>query len=141
MKLRTLLRLVPLAAFVAGCSHLDVSAPGSEDRVLKGMITYNLDAALPADAVVTVRVIDAANPAGPLNLLGEATLPHPGPPPIPFQVEYRASDDQLMHQVTVDVRISFGGKLQFHSVGGNPVTLGNFDDTHVIKVEAAGGRW
>ena len=142
MKSRTLFgAALSLLLMTSGCGHLDVDAPVSDDRVLTGMINYDLEAALPADAVITVRVIDLSNPAAPMNVLGETTIEHPGTPPVPFRVEYRATDQQLMHQVVVDARISFGGKLHFHTVGGHPVTLGNFSDTHVVKVEPTSGRW
>jgi uncharacterized lipoprotein YbaY len=137
MKLRffpgALLGVVLLAA---GCGHLDVTPPGAEDRVLTGLVTYELDMPLPDDAVVTVRVIDASNPASPM-VLGETTITRPGHPPIPFRVEYRADDELLTHQVKVEARISIGGKLRFYSVAGYPVTLGNVNDTHVVKVEPA----
>ena len=48
------------ALLAAGCNHLDVTPPGAEDRVLTGLVTYDLDMPLPDDAVVTVRVIDAS---------------------------------------------------------------------------------
>ena len=142
MKSRTLFgAALSLLLMTSGCGHLDVATPGSDDRVLNGMINYDLQAAFPADAVITVRVVDMSNPALPMNVLGEATIEHPGPPPVPFHVEYHATDEQLMHQVAVDARVSFGGKLHFHTVGGHPVTLGNFSDTHVVKVEPTSGKW
>ena len=135
MKSRTLFGVAfGLLLFASGCGHLDVTTPTSDDRVLNGMINYNLEAALPPDAVITVRVVDISNPDLPMNVLGETTIEHPGTPPVAFRVEYHATDAQLMHQVVVDARISFGGKLRFHSVGGHPVTLGNFTDTHVVQV-------
>jgi uncharacterized lipoprotein YbaY len=128
--------LLGVVLLVAGCGHLDVTPPGAEDRVLTGLVTYELDMPLPDDAVVTVRVIDASNPASPM-VLGETTIPHPGHPPIPFRIEYRADDELLTHQVRVEARISIGGKLRFYSVAGYPVTLNNVNDTHVVKVEPA----
>jgi uncharacterized lipoprotein YbaY len=134
MKTRLLVFTALLAFVASGCSHLDLSAPGSEDRVLNGLVSYDLETPLPPDAVITVRVIDLSNPSDRFAILGETTIEHPATTPIPFRVEYHATDEQLMRRVSVDVRISFGGKLHFHTVGGNPVTLGNFNDTHVIRV-------
>ena len=122
------------ALLAAGCNHLDVTPPGAEDRVLTGLVTYDLDMPLPDDAVVTVRVIDASNAAAPM-VLGETTITRPGHPPVPFRIEYRADDELLMHEVRVEARISIGGQLRFYSVAGHPVTLGNVNDTHVVKVE------
>jgi len=126
---------------VAGCGHLDVTAPGPVDRVLTGMVNFALEATLPADAVVTVRIIDTSNPANPMNVLGETTITNPGKAPIPFRIEYRADDEVLMHQVKVDARITFGGKLRFYSVAGHPLTLGNAGDSHVVQVEPTSEKW
>ncbi len=124
------------ALLAAGCNHLDVTAPFTEDRVLTGLVTYEIEMPLPDDAVVTVRVIDASNPAAPM-VLGETTVTRPGRSPIPFRIEYRADDELLMHQIRVEARISIGGKLRFYSVAGHPVTLSNVNDLHVVKVEPA----
>ena len=141
MKFLSLLCLAGAALLVTGGGHLDVTPPGREDRVLSGMVNYELDAALPADAEVTVRVVDASAPGAGLRVLGETTIKNPGKAPIPFRVEYRADDQVLMHLVQVEARISFGGKLRFYSVAGHPITLGNVNDTHVVQVEPTGGRW
>jgi len=139
MKTLTLLGALLAGALVsAGCGHLDTTAAGPADRVLTGEVNYGEAASLPDNAVVTVRIVDKSNPAAPMTVLGETSIMHPGPGPVPFRIEYRAEDDVLMHQVNVEARIAIGGKLRFLSVSGHPLTLGNCHDTHVVQVEPAG---
>ena len=132
--------LAGCALLAGGCGHLDTSAAGAADRVLTGEVNYDGTAQLPDDAVVTVRIVDNSNPVAPMSMLGETTITHPGPGPVPFRIEYRAEDEVLMHQVNVEARIAFGGKLRFFSLNGHPLTLGNCQDTHVVHVEPVGGR-
>jgi uncharacterized lipoprotein YbaY len=141
MKPRKFSALLLTTLLLTACGHLDMAEPAPEDRVLTGTVNFEQEMALPADAVAVVRVIDASNPAVPVNVLGETTLKNPGRFPIPFRIEYRADDEALMHQVRVEARISFGGKLRYHSVTGHPVTLGNVNDPHYVTVEATDGKW
>jgi uncharacterized lipoprotein YbaY len=142
MKTRILLGALLSGALLAGgCGHVDPAAASGSDRVLTGEVTYDGAAQLPDDAVVTVRILDNSNPVAPMSMLGETTITRPGPGPVPFRIAYRAEDEVLLHQLNVEARIAFGGKVRFYSVAGHPLTLGNCQDSHVVHVEPVrGGR-
>lgn len=126
----------------AGCEHLDLATAGSPDRVLNG--TLNVPSALPAGTEVLVRLIDVAAkdsapmPAGsdlPLGdrarpvavdrVLGEhrQKLETGTTQPVPFKIEYRAEDSVLRHGLTVEARISYGGKVRYRTLNAHVVTL------------------
>jgi uncharacterized lipoprotein YbaY len=136
-----LLRLfaaVCLAQLVSGCASLDVAAPGNADRVLRG--TVSAPSALPAGAVVVVRLVDALGAAisrgdVPLadrptavpveRVLGEfrQTLTAMRSEPLPFEIAYRAEDAELRRGLNVDVRITFGGRMHFRTISAHVLTL------------------
>lgn len=139
-----------LGQFVAGCTHLDIAAPGNVDRVLRGTIT--VPSALPAGAEVVVRLVDVAPAAiarGDLplgdraaavpveRLLGEfrQTLPAMRSEPLPFEIAYRADDTELRHGLNVDVRISFGGRLRFRTISAHVLTLASSPFPQDIAVQ------
>ncbi|MBI4622141.1 MAG: YbaY family lipoprotein [Verrucomicrobia bacterium] len=126
----------------AGCEHLDLASTGSPDRVLNG--TLNFPSALPAGTEVLVRLIDGAAkdsalmPAGtdlPLGdrakpvavdrVLGEQRqkLETGTTQPVPFKIEYRAEDSVLRRGLTVEARVSYGGKVRFRTLNAHVVTL------------------
>jgi uncharacterized lipoprotein YbaY len=122
---------------LSGCGQIDVSPEGDPARVLTGQVELGDSAALPADAVVTVRVVDAS--AGmPPRILGSQTIDRPGAAPIDFHVEYRAEDEILRRGLLVEVRVSYGGKVRYFNVNHYAVTFGNAADVHRITVDRAG---
>jgi len=158
MKNTLLFLFAALGALFAAtaCSHLDLAPEGDPSRVLNGTVTLRSDAALPPDAVVVVRVIDTsghaqaagaagdlpvvgstATPASVERVLGEQTIRSPGAAPIPFHVEYSADDGLLRHGLNVDVRISFGGRVQFRTASAHVVTLSSANYPHEVWVEPA----
>ncbi|HWA10949.1 MAG TPA: YbaY family lipoprotein [Opitutaceae bacterium] len=139
--MKTFLRFVlPLAALLltAGCGHLDLQSEGDPDRVLTGTVNFHASEPLPPDAVVTVRLVDPTGSAGLPLVLGEQTIEHPGSPPIPFRIEYRADDDRLRRGLSLEARVSIGGKLRFYNVNGYGVTLAKAGDPHEIWVNPSG---
>jgi uncharacterized lipoprotein YbaY len=136
----------PLLGFLAavaalgfsGCGQLDLTPEGDPARVLTGQVEIGEDAALPADTVVTVRVLDATAVGMPPQVLGSQTINNPGVAPIRFRVEYRADDDLLRRGLNVEARISFGGKIRYFNLNRYVVTLGNAAEAHRISVHAAG---
>ncbi len=136
--------LVPLVALLAlllgGCGSIDLTPAGNPERVLNGAVNFN--GALPANAEVLVRVIETPRnepgipradlPATPgvvaergERVLGETRLDTTRvvQEPVPFKVEYTADDAQLRRGLTVDVRISFGGKVRMRTINAHIVTL------------------
>jgi hypothetical protein len=49
------------ALALAGCGHLELSPEGDPSRVLTGQVELGAPEPLPADALITVRVVDASN--------------------------------------------------------------------------------
>lgn len=158
MKTSPLFLFAALGAMFAAtaCSHLDLTPEGDPSRTIDGTVTFRSDAALPPDAVVVVRVIDTsgrepaaggaaatlpvANPAKPApvdRVLGQQTITAPGAMPIPFHVEYNADDSLLRHGLNIDVRISFGGRVQYRTASAHVVTLSSANASHEVWVEPA----
>ena len=141
MKLPFLLPLMlAVTLLISGCGHLDIQPEGDPDRVLTGTVNFHASEPLPADTVVAVRLIDPNGVAGAMMVLGEQTIEHPGNPPIPFRLEYRAEDDVLRRGVKLEARVSIGGKLRYYNVNGYGVTLAKASASQEIWVNAAGGN-
>jgi len=126
------------ALALAGCGELDLTPEGSPGRVLTGRIELSDSAALPADAVVSVRVVDPSAAGMPPLVLGSQTIRGPGAAPVEFRVEYRAEDEALRRGLNIEARVSYGGKVRYFNVNKYVVTLGNAADPHRITVSPAG---
>jgi uncharacterized lipoprotein YbaY len=126
------------ALALTGCGQMDLTPEGDPGRVLTGTVDVGEDMALPADATVTVRVVDASNPGMPPVVLGSQTITNPGVAPVAFRVVYRADDETLRQGLYVDARIAFGGKVRFFSLNKYAVTLGNAADEHRVTVVRTG---
>jgi uncharacterized lipoprotein YbaY len=152
-----LLLLVSIAGLLlgAGCGNITTTLGGDPNRVMTGTVNYNGDLTLPADAELVIRLMDPTgipqtpNPTNkdlpvlaqakvqpsPVQL-AEQTIKVTGPGPISFRLEYTASDDMLRHGLTLEARISFGGRVRLRTVNRRAVTLGNANDPHAVRVEA-----
>lgn len=133
----TTLGVLALAALWASCSHLDLTPPGSAERVLVGTVSTRSGGELPPNAEVTVRVMDLSSGSGRADVLGEQTITDARTMPVPFRIEYRAEDALLMRNVTVEARISVDGRLSYLTKTAHPLTLANVNDTHRVEVEPA----
>jgi uncharacterized lipoprotein YbaY len=138
--MKAILGLLSAAAALglAGCGHLDLTPEGDPARVLTGQVQIGDAIALPADTVITVRVVDATAVGVPPQVLGSQTIKDPGAAPVSFRVEYRADDEMLRKGLNVEARISFGGKIRYFNLNRYAVTLGNAADPHRINVDPAG---
>jgi uncharacterized lipoprotein YbaY len=134
---RLIIALAALTA-LAGCGQMDFTPEGNPARVLSGEISLGDAMALPADAVVTVRVVDSNTSGMPPRVLGAQTINNPGASPVTFRVEYNAADELLRLGLNIEVRVSFGGKVQYFNRNHYAVTLGNVSDTHRISVDRSG---
>jgi uncharacterized lipoprotein YbaY len=134
---RILISLAALAA-LAGCGQIDFTPEGNPARVLSGEISLGYSAVLPADAVVTVRVIDSNTSGMPPKVLGSQTITNPGVSPVAFRVEYNADDQLLRLGLNIEARVSYGGKVQYFNRNHYAVTIGNVSDTHRISVDRSG---
>jgi putative lipoprotein len=137
--MRAALGLLAAAALaLCGCGQLDLSPEGDPSRVLVGEVALGDPAALPPDAVVTVRVVDASITGAPPQVLGSQTLRGPVSSPVAFRVEYRADDELLRRGLNVEVRVSYGGRVRYYNKSNFAVTLGNASETHRINVNPVG---
>lgn len=118
----------------SACKQLDVTTPSSDERVLAGVVTTSSRDELPADAEVTVRVLDVSRGDSQPQILGEQTMKRPAVGPVSFRIEYRADETMLLRGVSADARVSIGGKLRYSTRAADPVTLGNFSERHVLVV-------
>jgi uncharacterized lipoprotein YbaY len=149
-----------IAVLAAGCGHLDLAATGDPNRVLVGTVSYSQPATLPDDAEVLVRVMDphprpvngtasSLTPPGQMPLinqpvtatmasaatlgpqeLGEQIIKHPGASPVAYRIEYQADDELLRRGVIVEVRVSYGGRVQLVNGNQYSVTLADVTDPH-----------
>ena len=126
------------ALALAGCGHLELSPEGDPSRVLTGQVELGAPEPLPADAVITVRVVDASNPGMPPEVLGSQTIKNPGAAPIAFRVEYRAEDEVLRRGLNIEARVSIGGRVRYYNLSRYVVTLGNASDPHRIYANPVG---
>src|SRR5208283_5004694 len=110
------------ALALAGCGQIDLTPESNPSRALTGRIDLAGPAALPADALVTVRVV------------GSQTIRSPGAAPIAFRVEYSAEDDVLRRGLNVEARVSYGGKVRYFNVSKYVVTLSNAAEPLMITV-------
>jgi uncharacterized lipoprotein YbaY len=138
--MRHALGILAAAAALAlvGCGHLELSPEGDPSRILTGQVELGVSEPLPADAIVTVRVVDASNAGMPPEVLGSQTIKNPGAAPISFRVEYRAEDEVLRRGLNVEARVSVGGKVRYYNLNRYVVTLGNASDPHRIYVNPVG---
>lgn len=154
------LRLPFLAPFVfaligAGCGSIEVSTGGNPERVLNGVVATG--GGLPAGAEVVVRLISAPGThesqraagsdvpvmtrpaaAGLERVLGEQTqtLAAGTAEPVPFRIEFTAEDAVLRRGLNLDVRVSFGGRLQYRTVNAHVVTLASSPFKQIVMVQA-----
>jgi uncharacterized lipoprotein YbaY len=138
MKNPTAILAAAAALAFAGCGQLDLAPEGDPGRLLTGRIELEDGAALPADAVITVRVVDPSNTGMPPEVLGSQTLNNPGSAPVEFRVVYRAEDELLRRGLNIEVRVSYGGKVRYFNRNRYAVTPGNAADTHRITVNPIG---
>lgn len=138
--MKSLLGLLAAVAALglSGCGQLDLTPEGDPSRVLTGEVQIGGEIALPADTVVTVRIIDESAVGMPPLVLGSQTIRNPGVAPISFRVEYRAVDDALRRGLNVEARVSYGGRVRYFNLNRYAVTLGNAADSHRINVNPAG---
>src|ERR1019366_7381288 len=153
--MKHLIALLSAAAALAlsGCGQLDLTPEGDPSRAANGRIDLGEAAALPADTVVTVRVVDSSAAGMPPEVLGTRppparghppggpgtqTLRNPGAAPIAFRVEYRAEDELLRRGLNIEVRISYGGRVRYFNRNQYALTLGNAANEHRITVNPTG---
>lgn len=137
-----------------GCGHVDLTPEGNPDRVVTGTVNVTMNLLPPPDASVVVRVIEPADvtnvttaPANdlvigergpqvrPENVLGEQQIHAPAAVPVPFRLEFKASDAELRRGLNIEARISWGGKVRFRTVESQVITLATIAQPQVVWVQ------
>ena len=121
---------------LVGCQYVDTTPLAPGYQVLKGTVTCPPDVTLPPDASVAVWLLDTANNDIPV---GTQTIKNPGASPIPFAIDYTASDLQLPHHVRIEARVEYGGKLRLMSGHSHVVTPDNASQPFSLTVSPLGG--
>jgi uncharacterized lipoprotein YbaY len=107
------------------------------DQVLNVTVGWPSNVTLPADAVITVSLLDVSRDNLPLD---ERTLAQPGAQPVAFQLAYKAEEIQPPHRARLEARISYGGRLRLISNRQrNFVTTSNAAGTFALTVDPLGG--
>ena len=140
------------AWLLAGCASIDTTPMGRPDRVLTGTVAPS--GPLPAGTEILVRLVappaavarapGADRPAGALpaweggeRVLGESrqTLAQGSSQPVPFRLEYHADDAQLRRGLSVDVRVSEGGRVRFRTIQAHVLTLASSPYPQEVRVQ------
>jgi len=121
-------RLALLACtFLAGCGHVEMTPEGDANREVTGTVNLRVQADLPADTTVLVRVIDGARAEPTLRVLGEQAITRAGNPPVAYHVEFDAEDALLRRGVNIEARVSFGGQICYYNTNAIGLSLGTID--------------
>jgi putative lipoprotein len=137
-----MISLFSISLLVATASLIACSSTASDGPAVTGTVTYRQRIALPADAVVTVRIEDVSRADAPAEVLGEQVIETEGKQvPMPFAVSYDTGRIKDNHTYSLRVRIEdSAGKLLFINDTSVPViTQGNpTQDVEVVVVPVGG---
>jgi uncharacterized lipoprotein YbaY len=138
---------------LGGCAQIDLTPEGDPNRVLTGTVAAS--SPLPAGAEIVVRILDTSVRDTPRTMGADVVAPDrnrqpaierevasttqvlPGAidAPVPFRIEYQATDAQLRRGLTVDVRVSFDGRVRYRTVSAHIVTLASAQHPHEVFVQ------
>ena len=111
-----------LAIFVVALGIDSVWSQGTAPGAVVGTVTYRQRVALPADAVVEVRLQDTSRADAAARTIGQTSIPtHGAQVPIPFRIDYDPAGIDPSHSYSVRATINVGGKLLFSSTTMYPV--------------------
>jgi putative lipoprotein len=136
------LSLLGLVGVLAGCSPAGVvpAAGGSASARVTGTVTYRERIALPATAVVKVRVVDVSRADAPAVSLGEQSIETAGrQAPFEFSVAYDPARIDERMSYAVQARIEADGKLLFISDQHYPVITRGAARHLNLVLKAVGG--
>ncbi|MEY2878923.1 MAG: hypothetical protein RLZZ15_1303 [Verrucomicrobiota bacterium] len=157
LALPSLLALALLALAGCGTGTLELARSGDPSRVVTGSVIFRPESPLPADTEIVVTLVDASSvaqtraaaksdlPGGaraqvvlPPTQLGQQTLTATAAgsvvPPVPFRIEFQASDELLRHGLNLEARVSFGGRVRYRLVNAHLVTKNNLTTDHELWV-------
>lgn len=103
---------------------------------LSGTINYRARIALPAGAVIDVKLQDVSLADAPAKILAEQQIVTQGEQvPIPFRLAYNPADIQPGNRYSVGVRIEIDGKLRWITQTMHPVINNGPVETVEVWVE------
>jgi uncharacterized lipoprotein YbaY len=132
---RWLLLAALVAGLTSGCGHLNLVPIGEPERVLTGSVRFPEGADLPPGMSVQVRVLDETKPGQPM-VLGDQTITDPASFPVEFKVDFTAEDNLLRLGLNIEVRVSYGGRVQYENRAGNLVNSSDIGTPHEIRVSS-----
>jgi len=114
----------------AGAARAEAAAPLAANRVqqmaeLTGRITYRTRQALPAGAVIEVRLLDVSRADAPAETLARVEIVTRGEQvPVPFTLRYDVARIESSRRYTVQVTISVDGRVRFRTTSAHAVLTG-----------------
>lgn len=125
------------ASGVAGRAEAAPSRAARQMATLVGRVTYRVRRALPAGAVVDVRLLDVSRADAPADVIGRVEIVTRGEQvPVPFALPYDASRIEPRRRYTVQVTITVDGTVAFRTTTAHTVLTGGAPSTNVeIVVE------
>jgi uncharacterized lipoprotein YbaY len=130
------------AAEVRGANRADASAmarakaeAGQRMVDLTGRVTYRTRAALPAGAVIEVRLLDVSRSDAPAELMGRVEIVTRGEQvPVPFVVRYDADALDPRHRYSVQATITIDGRVAYRTTTAHAVLTSGEPATNVEVV-------
>jgi uncharacterized lipoprotein YbaY len=112
-----------------------VAAPAKRPAQLTGRVTYRTRAALPAGAIVDVRLLDVSRADAPAVMVGRVEIVTRGEQvPLPFTIAYDAAAIDARFRYTVQVTITVGGRVAYRTTTAHPVLTSGAPATNVEVV-------
>jgi putative lipoprotein len=136
--------LRPQSVVIGGATNqvelvLDPARDRVPDRAARvtGRLMYRERMALPANAEVVVRLIDANNASGREEVLAEQVFYPQGNPPIPFELRYDPFDIDPMGIYIVEARIRVNDSAMFYNTDEYRVITRGYPDDVEVWLERA----
>ncbi len=140
-------------ALAAGCQQLDVTPETGPDRVVTGVVNLKPDILFPADTQVLIRIVDTSGPQRTTGaneivvpqgtrmpderVVAEQTIRSPSGKPVPFQIEFKASETLMRRGLLIDVRVSYHNRVQFRTLNAHMLSLSNLRLAQEVWVQAS----
>jgi putative lipoprotein len=121
--------MLSIVLVLLGCGASSPSA--TQSAAVTGTVTYREKIALPADAVINIKLIDASRADAPAVTISEQNIITGGKQvPFPFELKYDPSRIDTRMSYSVRAVITQDGRLLFTTdttyrviTGGNPVSV------------------
>lgn len=110
----------------------------AEVKTLSGSVAYRERMALPAGAVVDVKLLDVSRADAPAVTLAETTITPEHQVPVPFSLEYDDAAIEPGYTYVLVARISVDGKLLYLNTTAHPLFRGGEDATDIMVERVSG---